>query len=82
MGTRDAAVKTAQLTGMIVTGIVTLGADVDVMLAMPLGIFAGALAMGFVAAAEARLEAKKRAAGQPPSAGILLSASSNSRKVG
>lgn len=73
--------KTAQLTGMIVTGIVTLGADTDVMLAMPLGIFAGALAMGFVAAAEARLEARKRA-DQPPSAGILLSASSNSKKVG
>ena len=76
------AVNTAQLTGMAVTAIVTFGADTDVMLAMPLGIFAGAVAMGVIAAAEARLAAKKRAGGQPPSAGMLLSASSNSKKLG
>jgi hypothetical protein len=44
----------AQITGVAVTSIVTLGADVDVLYAVPLGVFAGALAIGFVAAAEAR----------------------------
>ena len=64
---------------MVVTGIVTLGADVDVLYAMPLGIFAGALATGFIAAADARLLARKR---DQDSAGILLIDSSSSRKVG
>jgi len=44
----------AQLTGMIVTAIVALGSDLDVYYAMPLGIFAGALATFFVALAEYR----------------------------
>ena len=44
----------AQITGVAVTSIVTLGADVDVLYAVPLGVFAGALAIFFVAAAEAR----------------------------
>jgi len=44
----------AQLTGMIVTAIIVFGTDMDVYYAMPLGIFAGALATLFVAAAEYR----------------------------
>jgi hypothetical protein len=44
----------AQLTGMIVTAIIVFGTDMDVYYAMPLGIFAGALATMFVAAAEYR----------------------------
>jgi hypothetical protein len=44
----------AQLTGMIVTAIVVFGTDLDVYYAMPLGIFAGALATMFVAIAEMR----------------------------
>ena len=34
----------AQLTGVIVTAIVVFGTDLDVYYAMPLGIFAGAMA--------------------------------------
>ena len=44
----------AQLTGVIVCGIVVFGTDLDVTYAMPLGILAGALAMFFVSLAEAR----------------------------
>jgi len=44
----------AQLTGMIVTAIIVFGTDMDVYYAMPLGIFAGALATMFVAASEYR----------------------------
>ena len=40
----------AQLTGMVVTAIIVFGTDLDVFYAMPLGIFAGALATLFVAA--------------------------------
>ena len=36
--------KIAQLTGMVVTAIVVFGTDLDVYYAMPLGIFAGAIA--------------------------------------
>ncbi|HVV27715.1 MAG TPA: hypothetical protein VHC40_07080 [Rhizomicrobium sp.] len=43
----------AQLTGVLVTGIVAFGTDVDVCYAVPLGVFAGALAMFFVALADA-----------------------------
>ena len=35
----------AQLTGVLVTAIVAFGTDLDVFYAMPLGIFAGALAV-------------------------------------
>jgi hypothetical protein len=42
----------ANVTGVAVTSIVTLGADGDVLLAVPLGLFAGALAMFFVAVAD------------------------------
>ena len=44
----------AHLTGIIVTGIVVFGTDLDVTYSVPLGIFAGALATLFVSLAEAR----------------------------
>jgi hypothetical protein len=44
----------AQLTGVLVTAIVTFGTDMDVTYAVPLGVFAGALAVFFVALAEGR----------------------------
>jgi hypothetical protein len=44
----------AQVTGIAVTAIVVFGTDLDTVYAMPLGIFAGALAMFFVAVAENR----------------------------
>jgi hypothetical protein len=44
--------KMAQLTGMIVTSIVVLGTDTDVLWAVPLGILAGGLATFFMALAE------------------------------
>ncbi len=44
----------AQLTGIIVCGIVVFGTDLDVAYAMPLGVLAGALAVFFVAVAEGR----------------------------
>ncbi len=44
----------AQLTGMIVTAIIVFGTDMDVYYAMPLGIFAGALATLFVGLGEYR----------------------------
>ena len=52
--------KVAHLTGMIVTAIVVFGTDVDVFIAVPLGILAGALATFFVALAEKREPAKVR----------------------
>ena len=42
----------AQLTGVLVTGIVAFGTDLDVYYAMPLGVFAGALALFFVSFSE------------------------------
>ena len=42
----------AQLTGMIVTAVIVFGSDLDVFYAMPLGVFAGALATLFAAVAE------------------------------
>ena len=44
----------AQLTGMIVTAIIVFGSDLDVYYAMPLGVFAGALATLFMAATQHR----------------------------
>jgi hypothetical protein len=46
----------AQLTGVLVTAIVAFGTDIDVYYAMPLGVFAGALAILFVSMSEARQE--------------------------
>ena len=42
----------AQWTGLAVTAIVVLGCDVDVLYAVPLGVFAGALATFFVGLSE------------------------------
>ena len=47
----------AQWTGITVAAIVTLGCDANVALAMPLGVFAGALATFFVALADSRVPA-------------------------
>jgi hypothetical protein len=44
--------KMAQLTGMIVTAIVVFGTDTDILIAIPLGILAGALATFFMALAD------------------------------
>jgi hypothetical protein len=44
----------AQLTGVLVTGIVTFGTDLDTAWSVPLGVFAGALAIFFVSLSEAR----------------------------
>jgi hypothetical protein len=44
----------AQLAGVLVTGIVAFGTDVDVYYAVPLGVFAGAVAMFFVSLSEAQ----------------------------
>lgn len=44
--------STAQFTGVVVTAIVAFGTDLDVTYAMPLGIFAGALAVFFVSLSE------------------------------
>jgi hypothetical protein len=49
----------AQLTGMVVTAIIVFGTDLDVYYAMPLGIFAGALATFFVAVADYRRPASE-----------------------
>lgn len=46
----------AQWTGLAVTAIVVLGCDVDVLYAVPLGVFAGALATFFVSLSEHRAE--------------------------
>jgi hypothetical protein len=54
----------AQLTGVLVTGIVAFGTDMDVYYAMPLGVFAGALAMFFVSMSEAQDRYKARWAEQ------------------
>ncbi len=51
-----------QWTGIIVTTIVVLGCDMDVLFAVPLGIFAGALATFFVAVSDQRQIAKSRVA--------------------
>jgi hypothetical protein len=50
----------AQLTGMVVTAIVTFGTDMDVTYAVPLGIFAGALAVFFLSFAEAEAKVQTR----------------------
>lgn len=46
--------KIAQITGAAVTSVVVLGSDFDVLLALPLGLFAGALATLLVRIAEPR----------------------------
>jgi len=55
----DMPKSVAQLTGVIVTGIVTFGTDLDATWSVPLGVFAGALALFFVSLSEARQTAKR-----------------------
>ncbi len=57
-GTLGMPKNVAQWTGILVTTIVVLGCDADVIYAMPLGIMSGALATIFVALSEARAKAK------------------------
>lgn len=52
--------KFAQITGMIVTSIVVMGTDMDVLMAVPLGILAGGLAMFFVSLSENKAELRDR----------------------
>jgi hypothetical protein len=49
----------AQWTGVAVTAIVVSGSDIDILFAVPLGIFAGALATFFSSLAEATIPASK-----------------------
>ena len=49
----------AQWTGVAVTAIVVAGSDTDLLLAVPLGIFAGALATFFSSLADAAVPAVK-----------------------
>jgi hypothetical protein len=44
----------AQLTGVIVAGIVGFGTDSDLFVAIPLGVFAGALSTLFVTMADGK----------------------------
>ena len=44
----------AQLTGVIVAGIVAFGTDTDIFFAVPLGVLAGALTTLFVSISAAR----------------------------
>jgi hypothetical protein len=48
-----------QWTGLVVTTIVVLGADMGIIYAVPLGVMAGALASFFVALAEIRQQPVK-----------------------
>jgi hypothetical protein len=50
----------AQLTGVLVTAIVAFGTDVEVYYAIPMGIFAGALATLFVSLSDSRQDYDKR----------------------
>jgi hypothetical protein len=82
----------AQWTGIAVTVIVVAGSDMDVIYAVPLGIFAGALATFFSVLAERYRPQPQSAAPvktgaaaaavQPASAGMVLSDSSSSKKLG
>lgn len=49
----------AQFTGIAVTAIIVMGTDMDVFYALPLGIFAGALATFFVALSDGYEKARK-----------------------
>lgn len=49
----------AQFTAMVVTTIIVMGSDPDVVYALPLGIMAGTLATLFVVLSEAYLKAAR-----------------------
>lgn len=55
----------AQLTGVIVAGIVAFGTDTDLFVAVPLGVFAGALATLFISMSEQRFAGTRRQPGRP-----------------
>ena len=55
-GFPDMPKSVAQLTGILVTAIVTFGTDLDLTYAMLLGVAAGALATFFVSLSEAKQE--------------------------
>ena len=50
----------AQWTGVAVTAIVVSGSDMDLLYAVPLGIFAGALATFFSAIGESAVPAARK----------------------
>jgi hypothetical protein len=50
----------AQWTGVAVTAIVVLGSDIDVIYAVPLGLFAGALATFFASLAVENITPPRR----------------------
>lgn len=66
----------AQWTGIAVTAIVVSGSDIDIVYAVPLGLFAGALATFCCALAD-----HYRPQALPVSAGIALGESSSSKKL-
>ena len=68
----------AQLTGVVVCGIVVFGTDLDVTYAMPLGMLSGALAVFFVSVADGR----ETDPATRPSGGMVFNAVSNSWKLG
>ena len=49
----------AQWAGIAVTAIIVLGCDANVFIAMPLGIFAGALATFFISLSEHKSRVRK-----------------------
>ena len=50
----------AQWTGLAVTAIIVLGCDMDVVYAVPLGVFAGAMATFFAGLADEREKVRVR----------------------
>ena len=55
----DMPKSVAQLTGMLVTAIVTFGTDLDAIWSVPLGLFAGGVALFFVSMSEAHENFRK-----------------------
>jgi hypothetical protein len=59
VGIAEMPKSVAQLTGILVTAIVTFGTDLELTYAMLLGVCAGALATFFVSLAEGRIALKE-----------------------
>jgi hypothetical protein len=55
----DMPKSVAQLTGVLVTAIVAFGTDLDAIWSVPLGVFAGGLALFFVSVSDAREHFRK-----------------------
>jgi hypothetical protein len=51
--------KSAQIMGMLVTALMVFGSDLDVMLAVPLGVMAGAI-MTFIVAIDERRQSSRQ----------------------